>query len=109
MLSSDKVLELNKLAKKQKFPKVLDSYQIKQLKILKPYTWEKAKVIPCHFINKTLVPRYFRVLMKPDRDQADTSLLPPAELAASVALCAFAIDMAEQDYVDLFGEFNEGN
>lgn len=107
LISSEKMLELNKKAKKQKFPKILDAYHIRCLKLVNNYSWKKVKVIPCHFIEKAPVPRYFRVLIKPVPHRENTSLLSSAEIASVVALSDFAIDMAEQDYVDLFGTFNE--
>lgn len=106
LISGEKLLELNKKAKKQKFPKVLDAYHVRRLKLVNNYSWKKVKVIPCHFIDKAPVPRYLRVLIKPVPHRENKSLLSSAEIASVVALSDFAIDMAEQDYVDLFGTFN---
>lgn len=106
MISSLQLLELNKKAKRQKFPKVLDNYYVRCLKLINNYGWKKVKTIPCHFIDSVLVDRYFRVLIKPIPHPKNKSLLSSAEIASVAALNNFAIDMAEQDYTNLFGTFN---
>lgn len=110
LIQGEQIQNLNKKSRKQKFPKFMDTYQVRKFNLISDsYKWEVRKVIPCHFIHKTEVPRYFRILISPIPGSYVDGPPPSAKQSAYMALRAFAIDVAEQDYVSMFGEFKEEN
>lgn len=111
MLSTEQVLRFNNKAIKNRFVKTLSALQLKSIKsipakLLGSVSWDITKAIPCSTINKKVVDRYFRLLMEP---YIDKSLLSKKEAATLACLPSFAIDVVEEDYVDLFGQFDEEN
>lgn len=109
LISTKELLQFNNKAIKNRFVKTLSALQLKSIKsipdkILDSISWNMTKAIPCSTINKKIVNRYFRLLIEP---HIDKSLLSKKEAATLACLPSFAIDVAEEDYVDLLGEFNE--
>lgn len=75
-------------------------------------SWIVLKVLPLHTIDKKAVDRYFRLYIRPDiscsvRYSDPLEDMSSDQLAALVALQSFAIDIAEEDYVSFFGDYEE--
>lgn len=104
MLNNEKVIELQKDALRRKYDKKLSTLEYKSLIRLKQeYSWEIIKVIPTDCISKKESDRHYRLLCVLDSEIDKES----SDLKNLLPLKHFAIDVAEQEYVDMFGEFQE--
>lgn len=112
-LRTDDIISLAKNALDSEFAVKLDNFSIKQLEIIgDSCSWIVLKVLPLHTIDKKEVDRYFRLYVRPDiscsvRYADPLEDMSSDQLAALVALQSFAIDVAEEDYVSFFGDYEE--
>lgn len=104
MLNNEKIIELQKDALRRKYDKRLSTLAYKSLlRLSQSYSWDIIKVIPTDCISKKESDRHYRLLcvldLEIDKESEDLKDLLP--------LKHFAIDVAEQEYVEMFGEYQE--